>query len=254
MHPVVILIPAAALIFGPRLWAKYVLKQHNREEENFPGTAGELARELLDRHRLQRVKVESTDVGDHYDHEAKAVRLSRDKFDRKTLAAVTTAAHEVAHALQDACDYGPFVLRTHLVKVAKVTGEVGSVVLLAAPMVALISHQVVPPVIIGTAVFAMLGAGVAVQLASLPSELDASFGRALPLLRERYIGVEQAKDARKILIACSSTYVVSSLVSVLNFWPWLGRRPVVPAPRNPPVPPVPSRLTALNPERSQVTA
>lgn len=43
MHPVVIFIPAAVVIFGPRLWAKYVLKRHNREEENFPGTAGELA-------------------------------------------------------------------------------------------------------------------------------------------------------------------------------------------------------------------
>ena len=236
MHPVVILIPAVAIVFGPRLWANHVLKKHNRKEENISSTAGELARELLDRHRLQSVKVESTDVDDHYDHQAKAVRLSRDKFDRRTLAAVTTAAHEVAHALQDACDYGPFVLRTQLARIAKVTGEVGSVILLAAPMVAVISRQAVPPTIIGSAVFAMLGAGVAVQLASVPSELDASFGRALPMLREKYIGVEQAKQARKILIACSSTYIASSLVSVLNFWPWLGGRPSVPAPA-PPVPP-----------------
>ncbi len=236
MHPVVILIPAAVIVFGPRLWANYVLKQHNREEENVSSTAGELARELLDRHQLQRVKVESTDVDDHYDQEAKAVRLNRDKFDRRTLAALTTAAHEVAHALQDACDFGPFVLRTRLAKIAKITGEVGSFILLAAPVVALISRQAVPPAIIGNAVFAMLGAGMAVQLASLPSELDASFGRALPMLREKNIGANQAKKARKILIACSSTYIASSLVSVLSFWPWAGRRPPAPAPA-PPVPP-----------------
>ena len=213
-----------------------MLKQYNRREENFPGTASELARDLLDHHQLQGIKVESTDVGDHYDREAKAVRLSRDKFDRKTLTAVTAAAHEVAHALQDASDYGPFVVRTHLVKLAKITGELGSVVLLAAPMVALISHRVVPPALIGGTAFSMLGAGVAAQLATLPSELDASFGRALPLLRQRYVGAEQSKEARKILMACSMTYVASSLVSVLSFWPWLGRKPAVPAPA-PPVPP-----------------
>ena len=40
MHPVVILIPVAALIFGPRLWVRHVLKQHNRKQEELPGTAG----------------------------------------------------------------------------------------------------------------------------------------------------------------------------------------------------------------------
>ena len=236
MHPVVILIPVAAAIFGPRLWANYVLKQHNREDEDFPGTASELARELLDHHQLQRVKVESTDIGDHYDREAKAVRLSRDKYDRKTLSAVTTAAHEVAHALQDAGDYGPFVARSHLVRLAKITGEVGTVILLAAPMVALISHRAVPPALIATTAFSMLGVGVAAQVVSLPSEFDASFGRALPLLQQRYVGPRQSKEARKILLACSMTYVASSLVSVLNFWPWLGRKPAVPGPA-PPLPP-----------------
>ena len=62
MNPVLILVPAAALIMGPRLWVSHVLKQHNRKEEDLPLTARELARELLDAHDLQRVKVESTDV------------------------------------------------------------------------------------------------------------------------------------------------------------------------------------------------
>ncbi len=68
MHPVVILISAAAIVFGPRLWANYILTQQYRKDEDISITAGELARELLDRHRLGRVKVESTDVDDHYDH------------------------------------------------------------------------------------------------------------------------------------------------------------------------------------------
>jgi Zn-dependent membrane protease YugP len=223
MHPVLILVPAAALILGPRLWVSHVLKQHNRKEGDIPVTAGELARELLDLHGLQQVKVESTDIGDHYDPKARAVRLTRDKIDRKTLTAVTTAAHEVAHAIQHASDYGPFVWRGRLVRIAQVAGEAGFILLISVPITAMASRRPVPPIVVGSAALAMLGTGVAAQLAALPSELDASFGRALPMLEENYINGNQIKDARKILTACSLTYIASSLVSILNIWPWLGR-------------------------------
>ncbi len=222
MHPLVLLVPVAALFFGPRIWVKRVLKQHNRKEEDGFPTGGELAKKLLAQHRLHHVKVESSDIGDHYDPKAKAVRLTRDKIERKTLTAITTAAHEVAHALQDASNYGPFVWRMRLVTLAQTTGQVGSVVLLAVPAVSVFTRQTVPPVFIGAAALAMLGTGIASQLVALPTELDASFRRAMPVLQGGYITERQAKDARKILVASSLTYVASSLLAVLNIWPWLG--------------------------------
>jgi len=220
MHPAFVLVPAAALILGPQLWVRHVLGQHDRKEEDSLGTAGELARELLDRHHLRTVKVESTDLGDHYDPEARAVRLTRDKMARKTLTAVTTAAHEVGHALQHASGYAPFVWRTRLAKVAQVTGQAGSITLLAAPIAAVVSRHPIHPVVIGAAAIAMMGTGVVAQMATLPTELDASFGRALPMLRDGYISREQEKAARKILTACSLTYIASSLAGVLTVWRW----------------------------------
>lgn len=224
MHPAVILIPVAVLVLGPRIWVGRVLKQHNHEDEGLPESAADLARTWLDSHQLQLVKVEITDMGDHYDPEAKSVRLTRDKFERKSLTAVTTAAHEVSHALQDAAEYTPFVWRKRLAKLALATGQIGAVVLLAVPATAMFSRRPIPPVMIGATLILMLGTGLALQLASLQSELDASFKRALPLLQDGVISGRQIQDARKILIACSLTYVASSLLSVLNIWPWLGRR------------------------------
>ena len=124
MHPVVILVPAAVLLLGPRLWVRYVLRRHNSRDEDLPVNAAELAREWLDRNHLYGIPVEITDRDDHYDPEARVVRLSRDKYARRTLTAVTTAAHEVSHALQDAAGYAPFVWRTRLVKFALVIGQV----------------------------------------------------------------------------------------------------------------------------------
>ena len=227
MHPVILIAPAAVLILGPRLWVNHVLQQHNRREEDFPVTARELAREVLDRNQLQDVRVESTDIGDHYDPDVRAVRLARDKIDRRTLTAITTAAHEVSHALQHAGGYPAFLWRRRLARVARVVGEAGMVTLLAAPAVAMISRQPLPPRMVGAAAFAMLGTGMAAQLSAVPTELDASFGRALPILQDGYVGEEQLEEARKILLACSLTYIASSMVAVLHIWPWLGRRPAL---------------------------
>ena len=227
MHPALILLPAAALVMGPRLWVNHVLRQHNDEDAELGYTGAELARALLDWHGLRGVTVELTDLGDHYDPDARAVRLSRDKFNRKSLTAVATAAHEVSHALQHAAHYKPFVWRRRLARAAQVTGEGGFVLLLTIPIASITGYQPLPPEAIGAAVLAMLGTGMAAQFVAIPSELDASFNRALPLLRGGYIAGDQVRDVRQILVACSLTYIASSLISVLNIWPWFGRRPAV---------------------------
>jgi Zn-dependent membrane protease YugP len=225
MNPFIIIVPAAALIVGPRLWARQVLRHHNLREEDFPATARELARAVLDEHQLGVVVVEATDIGDHYDPEARAVRLSRDKIDRRTLTAVTTAAHEVSHALQHAAEYPPFMWRRKLAELARIVGEAGMVILLAAPLAGMWAGKPLPPRLLGAVIMAMLGTGMAAQFSAVPSELNASFGKAMPILRSGYIGGRQLKDARTILMACSLTYIASSMAMVLNIWPWLGRRP-----------------------------
>ncbi len=245
MHPVLNLIPAVALILGPELWVQPVLRQHNRkEEDSFDRTGGEVARELLDRHRLSGVRVEYTDVNDHYDPYVRAVRLTRDKIDRRSLTAITSAAHEVGHALQHASEYPPFLLRTRLASLARVAGKAGSAMLMAAPIAALLSRNPVPPTIIGMSAVAMIGSGVLANVAALPSELDASFGKALPLLREENLNREQEKAARKILSACTFTYLASSLAGILAIWRWF---PILPQPGTPSPSPRPSPSPSPSP-------
>lgn len=70
--------------------------------------------------------------------------------------------------------------------------------------------------------FATLCIPLAVHILTLPTEFDASFKRALPILTTgSYIPPEDIPAARKILLACALTYVAGALVSLLNVWRWI---------------------------------
>jgi len=227
MYRFLVFIPAMALIIGPRLWVERVKKKHDKAAIVDGRTGAEVARELLDLNDLVTVNVEQTDIGDHYDPKTKAVRLSRATHDHRTLAACATAAHEVGHALQDATHYPPFRWRSSLVTMARGTGAVGGVLLISAPLAALVTRTPIPSPLLGATVCSVLGTSLAAQLATLPTELDASFRRAMPMLKSRYLNDVEASGAREILLACSLTYVASSLASVLQLWPWLPVRRVM---------------------------
>ncbi len=63
---------------------------------------------------------------------------------------------------------------------------------------------------------------VVVHLITLPMELDASFGKALPLLiAGNYINEEDEPKVRQILWAAALTYVSSALSSLLSLANWL---------------------------------
>jgi len=227
MYRFLIIVPVIALILAPRIWVEFVRRKHDSKEIAGSKCGGDLARELLDLNELSGVKVELTDIGDHYDPKSKAVRLSRETYEHRTLAAIVTAAHEVGHALQDAEHFAPFRWRSNLVQLARGTAEIGGVMLISTPITALVTRTPIPPTLIGTTACAVLGTGLAAQLATLPTEWDASFRRALPMLEARYLSGAQVGNAKEILVACSLTYVASSLASVLQLWPWLPHGPLM---------------------------
>lgn len=212
----------AAVVVLPGWWVRRVMQRHHRPADRYPGTGAELARDLLDRLDLQAVPVELTDQGDHYDPEHRAVRLSRENHDGRSLTAITVAAHEVGHAVQHAIGYGPLLWRTKLVRAAQRVQRVGVLLIMAMPIVLLALR--LPRAGITLLVFglAALASGIVVHLVTLPTELDASFRRALPLLdKGGYLKPEDRGAARRILTAAAFTYVAASLMGLLNFWWWL---------------------------------
>jgi len=208
-----------ALIFGPQIWVQRTMRAHGVQRDDFPGTGQELARHLLDEAGLQSVAVEETAEGDHYDPQDKAVQLSADNFHGKSVTSAAVAAHEVAHAVQDRDHYAPLYYRQKLVAHAMTMQTIGTILLMAAPVVFAVIRSPAVLLIEVLGALAIMATTVAVQAVTLPTELDASFKRALPVLAN-YLPEEDMPAARKVLKAAAYTYVASALVSLLDVARW----------------------------------
>ena len=221
MFYLLLIIIVLALIYGPSYWVKYTLDKYSRPDDRYPGTGAELARILLDWAKLQSVKVEVTEQGDHYDPIEKVVRLTPDKFNGKSLTAITVAAHEVGHAIQDRDGYAPLRLRTRLVQIAAPAEKIGAAILMMAPVIVAVTRAPVAGFLFLLGGLLTLGAATLVHLVTLPMEMHASFSRALPMLEKGgYLYKGDEKHARRILRAAAWTYVSASLMTLLNIGRW----------------------------------
>jgi Zn-dependent membrane protease YugP len=221
MHIVILIILLIALILGPGLWVRKVMERYSRPADRYPETGRETARRLLDSLGLEQVGIELSESGDHYDPEKKMVRLLEQNLDGRSLTAITIAAHEVGHALQDASGFAPLRLRTRLVKWVSPVEKTGALLLMATPLIIGLTRVPAAGLLMFLGGMLTLGSSVVIHMLTLPTEFDASFGRALPLLAER--GILKPVDephARRLLKAAALTYVSASLMSLLNIARW----------------------------------
>lgn len=211
-----------AVIFAPQWWATRTFRQYSGELTHIPGTGGDLARHLLRQFQIVGVKVEKTTAGDHYDPESKTVRLSQSNHDGRSLTAVAVAAHEVGHAIQHHQNDRMLALRGRLVTVARTAERAGAFVMIAMPVVALLTRSPASGVMMIALGAASMLIATVVHLVTLPVELDASFGKALPILQKgAYVRPEDERVVRRILRAAALTYVAGSLASLLNLARWI---------------------------------
>lgn len=211
-----------AIVVLPQIWVRHTIGRHEAERPELDGTGGELARHLLNRFDLNNVKVEITDKGDHYDPDAKAVRLTARHHDGRSLSAVAIAAHEVGHALQDARGETMLALRQRLVKFAMMTDKFAGVFFIASPILGGLARTPVAFFgLVGLGI-AFLGVRVIVDLVTLPVETDASFKKALPMLESgKYLDRKDMPAVRSVLRAAAFTYLAGALISLVNLARWI---------------------------------
>jgi Zn-dependent membrane protease YugP len=193
------------LALGVQLLLQSVFRQYRAIRNHALATGAAVARGLLDAYGLQRVPVEVTPgfLTDHYDGDAKTLRLSEVVANEQSVASLGIAAHEASHAYQDAVGSRSYRVRR----------AVGEPLAALAPWSGLFLIGGfwfgVPVLVLLSLVYA---AGLVLfALATLPVELGASH-RALALLRSTGLADERdVHGVRRVLSAAALTYGVGLL-------------------------------------------
>ena len=170
----------------------------------------EVARKILDENGLQEIHIVevSGELSDHYDSSRKVLRLSHDIFHGETIAALSVAAHETGHAIQDKTGYTFLKIRSILVPIVNLVSYMGYFVGIISIFFGMIGYLEIALLI--------LIASILFQLVTLPVELDASKRALQELKRLNLIEKEEEKPAFNMLKSAALTYVASLISSILN--------------------------------------
>jgi uncharacterized protein len=208
--------PALLLAFWAQMRVRSTYAQASQVPARLSGAAA--ARHILDAGGLQHVNIEpiAGELTDHYDPRDKVLRLSQGVYGSKSAAAVGIAAHEAGHALQDAKQYAPLVIRNLAVPAASIGSSLGMLLIFAGFGLMTATSAVA----LGKSVFLLgvigFGCVAAFQLINLPVEFDASNRAKALLVQYGIVGQQEMVPVNGVLNAAAWTYVAATLHSVLT--------------------------------------
>jgi len=209
--PMYFLFIAPAFLLG--LWAQMRIRTTYAQAQRLaaPMSGAAAAQHLLHLAGLESVRIEQAPghLSDHYDPRAKVLRLSREVYQSRSLAAVGIAAHEAGHAMQDAQQYAPLVIRNAAVGIASFGSNAGIVLVILGAMLQM--HMVL--IWAGIALFSGV---VFFQLVNLPVEFDASNRAKAQLVELGVVNQQELHYVRKVLNAAALTYVAATLQAILT--------------------------------------
>jgi uncharacterized protein len=208
--------PLYFLLIGPAfllaLFAQFRVKSAYAQMSKVPArmSGAQAARRMLDSAGLHNVPIEMVGgtLSDHYDPRGKVVRLSHDVYNGRSMASVGIACHEAGHALQDAHQYAPLVLRNLAVPIAGF-GSGAGIWLFIGGMLA----RFEPLMLLGLLAFSAV---VFFQLVNLPVEFNASARAREQLVDHGIIAAQEEKYVARVLNAAALTYVAATLQAVLT--------------------------------------
>ena len=200
------------LVVSSRLKSKF--RKYSQIHLTRDLTGADVARLMLADNGIQNVQVTCVagELTDHYNPANKTVNLSEAVYYGRNAAATAVAAHECGHAVQHAKAYSMLQLRSALVPVQNVSGQVLNFVMLGLIFGGAMVQSMIPTFLI---IFIVCyGIFALFAVVTLPVEFDAS-KRALAWVESRGIvnrqEHEMAKDALKW---AAMTYVVAAIGAI----------------------------------------
>ena len=208
------------LFVAPIIWYNYIFKKNDKVLINMPFTGFEFGRELLQEHNLNDVQIEATKLGDHYDLINKKVMVLEDRLGKKSLTSITIICHEIAHAIQHKENYKPLKRRNVIIRNTSWITQLGSgILLIGFPVIFATGSYGFIKICLAIAAFSLLISAL-IHIITLDVEIDASFNKAYPIIKQK-VPAEYHEACRSILLAAALTYVIGvfrSFFSLRFIW------------------------------------
>lgn len=206
----IFLLVTLVITLSSQAYIKSVYNKTKKIKANSGMTGEEVALRILDVNGLNNVKVVEIngELSDHYDPKNKVVRLSSDVFKNNSIAAISVAAHECGHAIQDKNNYFFLRFRSLIFPLVSFASRIGYVIIIIS-----IFAQLIELLWVGILFECII---LLFQLITLPVEFNAS-SRALRQIQDLgIVSVEENKNCRKMLKAAALTYVASVATAIIE--------------------------------------
>ena len=208
------------LFVAPIIWYNYIFKKNDKVLINMPFTGFEFGQELLQEHNLNDVQIEATKLGDHYDLINKKVMVLENRLAKKSLTSITIICHEIAHAIQHKENYKPLKRRNVIIRNTSWITQLGSgILLIGFPIIFATGSYGFIKICLAIAAFSLLISAL-IHIITLDVEIDASFNKAYPIIKQK-VPAEYHEACRSILLAAALTYVIGvfrSFFSLRFIW------------------------------------
>ena len=201
----ILIIPVTAQILINMNYKKYSTIKNANNISGF-----EAARKILDYNGLQDIHIVETKgyLTDHYDPQRKVIRLSSAVFQTNTISAVSIAAHECGHAIQDKDGYLFMKIRSFIFPIVNFASKIAYIVLLIG-FLTYITDLIWLGII-------LVSFGVIFQIVTLPVEFNASKRAKEELKKLNILIGEENEGAQKMLLSAALTYVAGLISSLLE--------------------------------------
>jgi len=212
---IVVMVVGMLISGAAAFWVRSSYKKYSKQMSASGLTGAQTARTILDRNNLSNVRVEPVagQLTDHYDPRSKTVRLSEGNFGQNSIAAVSVAAHEVGHAIQDATGYLPMKARAGLFPIVNFAGQLWFPLFFIAFITGV--GTATGQFFIQLAALAFLGI-LAFHVVTLPVEINASTRAYGLLTRYGILSHSEAGGTKRVLTAAAFTYIAAALTALLT--------------------------------------
>ena len=185
-------------------------------------TAAQAARNMLNENGLSHISIQRIEgsLTDNFNPQTGIVSLSQTVYGSTSIAAVGVACHECGHAVQHDKGYVFAKVRLALVPVLNFANRMLMPVMLIGMLLGFLGTSPLMGrlgMIFVIAGLIMFGLSALFALVTLPVELNASRRALVTLKNCGAYSSEELTAARKVLTAAAMTYVVSFLLSLVQF-------------------------------------